>query len=34
MLNARNKTTGELLASVPLPAPAQYGMMTYMHDGV
>jgi quinoprotein glucose dehydrogenase len=33
-LNARDKFTGELLAQVPLPAPAQYGMMTYMHDGV
>ena len=32
-LNARDKFSGELLASVPLPAPAQYGMMTYMHEG-
>jgi quinoprotein glucose dehydrogenase len=32
-LHARDKYTGEILASVPLPAPAQYGMMTYMHDG-
>jgi quinoprotein glucose dehydrogenase len=32
-LNARDKFTGEVLASVPLPAPAQYGMMTYMHEG-
>ena len=32
-LNARNKYTGEIVASVPLPAPAQYGMMTYSHDG-
>ena len=32
-LHARDKATGEILASVPLPAPAQYGMMTYMHDG-
>ena len=32
-LNARDKQTGEVLASVPLPAPGQYGMMTYMHDG-
>jgi glucose dehydrogenase len=32
-LNARDKSSGELLASVPLPAPAQYGMMTYMHEG-
>ena len=32
-LHARDKATGEILASVPLPAPAQYGMMTYMHEG-
>ena len=32
-LNARDKQSGEVLASVPLPAPAQYGMMSYMHDG-
>ncbi len=32
-LHARDKMTGEILASVPLPAPAQYGMMTYMHEG-
>ncbi|HSH76601.1 MAG TPA: PQQ-binding-like beta-propeller repeat protein, partial [Longimicrobiales bacterium] len=32
-LNARDKRTGEILASVELPAPGQYGMMTYMHDG-
>ena len=32
-LHARDKTTGEILASVPLPAPGQYGMMTYMHEG-
>lgn len=33
MLHARDKRTGEILASVELPAPAQYGMMTYMHEG-
>ena len=33
LLNARDKRTGEVLASVELPAPGQYGMMTYMHDG-
>jgi quinoprotein glucose dehydrogenase len=32
-LNARDKMTGEIVASVPLPAPGQYGMMTYMHEG-
>jgi quinoprotein glucose dehydrogenase len=31
-LNARDKATGEVLASVPLPAPGQYGMMTYLHN--
>jgi len=24
--------TGEILGSVELPAPGQYGMMTYMHS--
>jgi len=32
-LNARDKFTGEVLGSVVLPAPAQYGMMTYLHQG-
>ena len=32
-LHARDKQTGEILGSVPLPAPGQYGMMTYMHQG-
>ena len=32
-LHARDKETGEILASVDLPAPGQYGMMTYMHEG-
>lgn len=32
-LNARDKFTGELVGSVPLPAPGQYGMMTYLHQG-
>ncbi len=32
-LHARNKLTGEILGSVELPAPGQYGMMTYMHQG-
>jgi len=31
-LNARDKMTGEILGSVELPAPGQYGMMTYMHS--
>jgi len=30
-LNARDKLSGEVVGSVPLPAPGQYGMMTYMH---
>ena len=33
VLNARDKFTGELLASVEIPVPAQYGMMSYMHEG-
>lgn len=32
-LNARDKFTGQLVGSVPLPAPGQYGMMTYIHQG-
>src|SRR5690606_10321728 len=33
LLHARDKRTGEILASVELPIPGQYGMMTYMHEG-
>jgi len=33
VLNARDKRTGEILATVEIPLPGQYGMMTYMHDG-
>ena len=33
LLHARDKRTGQILASVPLPFPGQYGMMTFMHDG-
>ena len=25
--------TGEILGTIDLPAPGQYGMMTYMHEG-
>jgi quinoprotein glucose dehydrogenase len=32
-LNARDKLTGEILGQIPLPGPAQYGMMTYLHNG-
>ncbi len=32
-LHARDKQTGEILASVDLPAPGHYGIMTYMHAG-
>ena len=32
-LNARDKYSGEIVGSVSLPAPGQYGMMTYMHRG-
>ena len=30
-LNARDKYSGDIVGSVALPAPGQYGMMTYMH---
>ncbi|MGH2400487.1 MAG: hypothetical protein ACRDF6_11650, partial [bacterium] len=33
LLHARDKRTGRILASVALPIPGQYGMMTYMHEG-
>ena len=33
VLNAHDKATGRELGSVELPAPGQYGMMTYMHEG-
>ena len=33
MLHARDKRTGQILASVEIPIPGQYGMMTYMHEG-
>ena len=32
MLHARDKWTGQILASVEIPIPGQYGMMTYMHE--
>ena len=32
-LHGRDKLTGEILGSVELPAPGQYGMMTYQHGG-
>jgi quinoprotein glucose dehydrogenase len=31
-LHARSKFSGEILGSVELPAPGQYGMMTYLHE--
>ena len=33
LLHGRDKYTGEILGSVELPAPGQYGMMTYLHEG-
>ena len=33
LLHARDKRTGEILASIELPIPGQYGMMTYLHEG-
>ena len=34
LLRARDKRTGEIVASVEVPIPGQYGMMTYLHRGV
>ena len=33
MLHARDKRTGQILASVEIPIPGEYGMMSYMHEG-
>ena len=33
LLHGRDKHTGEILGSVELPGPGQYGMMTYLHEG-
>ena len=33
VLNAHDKSTGEKVGTVELPAPGQYGMMTYVHEG-
>ena len=33
LLHARDKQTGNILASIEIPIPGQYGMMAYMHDG-
>jgi hypothetical protein len=33
LLHARDKRTGKILASVELPMPGQYGMMTFMNAG-
>jgi len=33
VLHARDKRTGEILATVEIPIPANYGMMSYMHEG-
>jgi glucose dehydrogenase len=33
ILNARDKKTGQVLATVELPMPGEYGMMTYMFEG-
>ena len=34
LLRARDKRTGEILASVEVPIPGQYGMLSYLHQGV
>jgi len=33
VLHALDKRTGQRLGTVDLPAPGQYGMMSYMHEG-
>ena len=33
VLNARDKRTGQVVASTELQVPGQYGMMTFMHEG-
>ena len=33
MLHARDKRTGQIVASVEIPIPGQYGMMSYLHEG-
>ena len=33
VLNAHDKRTGEKVGTVELPAPGQYGMMTFEHEG-
>ena len=33
LLHARDKRTGEILASLEIPRPGLYGMMSYMHEG-
>ena len=33
LLHARDKRTGKILASIELPMPGQYGMMTFMNAG-
>ena len=34
VLNAFDKRTGMQVGEVELPSPGQYGMMTYMHEGI
>jgi quinoprotein glucose dehydrogenase len=33
VLNARDKRTGQIVATTELPVAGQYGMMTFMHEG-
>jgi quinoprotein glucose dehydrogenase len=33
VLQAHDKTTGEVVGRVEIPVPGQYGMMSYMHEG-
>lgn len=33
ILHAADKKTGEYIGQIDIPAPGQYGMMTYEHEG-
>ena len=33
LLHARDKRTGEILASLEIPRPGNYGMSSWMHEG-
>jgi quinoprotein glucose dehydrogenase len=33
VLRARDKRSGQIVATAEIPIPGQYGMMAFMHDG-